>query len=61
MSATVLTQERNTRASDEMINAFLTLVSLTNKYSMPETITKYPAVEYEILMNTLIEEYDNKL
>jgi hypothetical protein len=61
MSAAALTQERNIRASDEMINAFLTLVSLTNKYSMPETITKYPVVEYEILMNSLIDEYDKKI
>ena len=63
MNATLSAPEKiiTMQVSDEMINAFLTLVSLTDKFSMPETITKYPVLEYEILMNTLIDEYDKKL
>lgn len=61
MNATLSTPEKNMQVSDEMINAFLTLVSLTNKFSMPETIVRQPIVEYELLMNALIDEYNNKL
>ena len=61
MNATLSTPEKTMKVSDEMINAFLTLVSLTKKFSMPETIVRQPVIEYELLMNALIEEYNNKL
>lgn len=61
MNATLSTPEKTMQVSDEMINAFLNLVSLTNKFSLPETIVRQPVVEYELLMNTLIEEYNNKV
>ncbi|MHC1761934.1 MAG: hypothetical protein AB9917_20945 [Negativicutes bacterium] len=61
MSATLSTPEKTVKVSDEMINAFLTLVSLTNKFTMPEIVARQPVVEYELLMNALIDEYNNKL
>ena len=62
MNATLSTPEKTTKISDEMINAFLTLVSLTNKFSMSESVVRrQPVVEYELLMNALIDEYNNKL
>lgn len=61
MSATLSTPEKTVKVSDEMINAFLALVSLTNKFTMPEIVARQPVVEYELLMNALIDEYNNKL
>ena len=61
MNATLSAPEKTTKISDEMINAFLALVSLTNKFNMSETVAMQPVVEYELLMNSLIDEYNNKL
>ncbi len=62
MNATLSAPEKNItmNVSDEMINAFLTLASLTNKFSMSPMV-KQPVVEYELLMDAVIEEYNNKL
>ena len=62
MNATISAPEKNItmNVSDEMINAFLTLASLTNKFSMSPMV-KQPVVEYELLMDAVIEEYNNKL
>ncbi len=61
MNATLSTPEKTMQVSDEMINAFLTLVSLTNKFCRSETISRQTPVEYESLMNALINEYNYKL
>ena len=62
MNATLSAPENiiTMKVSDEMINAFLTLASLTNKFSMSPMV-KQPVVEYELLMDAVIEEYNNKL
>ena len=62
MNATLSAPEKNItmNVSDEMINAFLTLASLTNKFSMSPMV-KQPVVEYELLMDAVIEDYNNKL
>ena len=61
MNAAVITREESLSVSAELINAFLTLESLTNTLKRSETVTKFSAGEYEMLMNSLIEEYDTKL
>ena len=63
MNATLSAPENiiTMKVSDEMINAFLTLASRTDKFSMPETIVRQPVVDYELLMNAVIDEYNNKL
>ncbi len=61
MNATLSTPEKTMQVSDEMLNAFLTLVSLTTKFSLPETIGRQPVFEYEMLVNALIDEYNDKL
>ena len=61
MNATLSTPEKTMKVSDEMLNAFLTLVSLTSKFSLPETIGRQPVFEYEMLVNALIDEYNDKL
>ncbi len=61
MNATLSTPEKTMQVSDEMLNAFLTLVSLTSKFSLPETIGRQPVFEYEMLVNALIDEYNDKL
>ena len=45
MNATLSTPEKTMQVSDEMLNAFLTLVSLTTKFSLPETIGHQPVFE----------------
>ena len=63
MNATLSAPEKiiTMQVSDEMINAFLALASLANKFSMPETIVRQPVIDYELLMNAVIDEYNNKL
>lgn len=61
MSVATMTREGSTRVSDELINAFLTLESLTNMLRRSETVTKFSTHEYEALMDSLIEEYGNKI
>ena len=61
MSVATITREGSTRVSDELINAFLTLESLTNMLRMSETVTNFSTNEYEVLMDSLIEEYGNKI
>ena len=63
MNATLSAPEKTItmKVSDEMLNAFLTLASITNKFSMPETLVRQPVVDYELLMNAVIDEYNNKL
>ena len=61
MNATLSTPEKTMQVSDEMLNAFLTLVSLTTKFSLPETIGHQPVFEYEMLVYALIDEYNDKL
>lgn len=62
MNATLSAPEKiiTMKVTDEMINAFLTLASLTNKLSMPPIVSR-PVVDYELLMNAVIDEYNNKL
>jgi hypothetical protein len=61
MSVATITREGSTRVSDELINTFLTLESLTNMLRMSETVAKFSTSEYELLMDSLIEEYDKKI
>ena len=61
MSVATITREGSARVSDELINAFLTLESLTNMLRMSETVTNFSTNEYEVLMDSLIEEYGNKI
>lgn len=63
MNATLSAPERTItmQVSDEMLNAFLSLASLANRASAPQAIARRPVVEYESLMNAVIDEYNNKL
>lgn len=61
MSVATISREGSARVSDELINAFLTLESLTNMLRMSETVTNFSTNEYEVLMDSLIEEYGNKI
>jgi len=61
MSVATITREGSSRVTDELINAFLTLESLTNMLRMSETVTNFATNEYEVLMDSLIEEYGNKI
>ena len=61
MSVATITREGSARVTDELINAFLTLESLTNMLRMSETVTNFATNEYEVLMDSLIEEYGNKI
>ena len=61
MSVATITREGSARVSDELINTFLTLESLTNMLRMSETVAKFSTSEYELLMDSLIEEYDRKI
>jgi len=61
MSVATITREGSARVSDELINTFLTLESLTNMLRMSETVAKFSTSEYELLMDSLIEEYDKKI
>lgn len=63
MNATLSAPEKSITmmVSDEMINAFLALASLSNRGSVPEPVVRRPVVDYELLMNAVIDEYNNKL
>ncbi len=61
MSVATITRDGSARVSDELINAFLTLESLTNMLRMSETVINFSTNEYEVLMDSLIEEYGNKI
>ena len=61
MSTATLTREESVNISAELMHAFLTLESLTNSLRRSNAVAKLSVGEYEILMNSLIEEYDAKL
>jgi len=61
MSVATITRERAVGASDELINAFLVLESLTNKLRKSESVAKYSVDQYEVLMESLVDEYGKKV